>query len=151
MAEAVAIKTEPKTPAVSYAAPIAEQREALKGGMPAWKYLSNRMLTIMLNLVYGTNLGEFHSGFRAYRREVLEKVDFESDSDAFGFDAVKLDGCGAATNMTYYAELMAATGRSYVVENCHWGKCGADAWYHNPDGSSCHISLKLRFGVHDDC
>jgi len=66
---------------------IRSRREALKGGMPAWKYLSNRMLTILLNLVYGTNLGEFHSGFRAYRRAVLEKVDFESDSDAFGFDA----------------------------------------------------------------
>ena len=66
---------------------IRSRREALKGGMPAWKYLCNRMLTIMLNLVYGTNLGEFHSGFRAYRRAVLEKVDFESDSDAFGFDA----------------------------------------------------------------
>ena len=66
---------------------IRSRREALKGGMPAWKYLSNRLLTIMLNLVYGTNLGEFHSGFRAYRREVLEKVDFEVNSDAFGFDA----------------------------------------------------------------
>ena len=55
----------------------------------------------------------------------------------YGFDAVKLDGCGAATNMTRYAELMAATGRSYEIENCHWGHCGADAWFHNPDGSSC--------------
>jgi len=55
----------------------------------------------------------------------------------YGFDAVKLDGCGAATNMTRYAELMAATGKSYAVENCHWGHCGADSWYHNPDGSSC--------------
>jgi len=50
---------------------------------------------------------------------------------------VKFDGCGAATNMTYYAELMAATGRTYAIENCHWGSCGRDAWYHNPDGSSC--------------
>ena len=55
----------------------------------------------------------------------------------FGFDAAKFDGCGAATNMTYYAELMAATGRTYEIENCHWGTCGADKWYHNPDGSSC--------------
>jgi hypothetical protein len=55
--------------------------------MPAWKYLFNRMLTILMNLAYGTNLGEFHSGFRAYRRQVLEKVDFEANSDAFGFDA----------------------------------------------------------------
>ena len=55
----------------------------------------------------------------------------------FGFDAVKLDGCGAATNMTHYAELMNGTGRTFEVENCHWGSCGADAWYNNPDGSSC--------------
>merc|ERR1719300_1656307 len=55
----------------------------------------------------------------------------------FGFDGVKLDGCGAATNMTYYAELMKATGKAYETENCHWGHCGTDAWYHNPDGSSC--------------
>lgn len=66
---------------------IRSRREALKGGMPFWKYLSNRCLTIMLNLAYGTNLSEFHSGFRAYRRVVLETVDFESNSDAFGFDA----------------------------------------------------------------
>ena len=55
----------------------------------------------------------------------------------YGFDAAKFDGCGAATNMTYYAELMAATGRTYEIENCHWGSCGEDKWYHNPDGSSC--------------
>jgi len=41
------------------------------------------------------------------------------------------------TNMTYYAELMEKTGRAYAIENCHWGHCGTDAWYHNPDGSSC--------------
>jgi glycosyltransferase involved in cell wall biosynthesis len=66
---------------------IRSRREALKGGMPAWKYLFNRCLTILLNFTYGTNLGEFHSGFRAYRRAVLEKVAFEGNSDAFGFDA----------------------------------------------------------------
>jgi len=66
---------------------IRTRREALRGGMPAWKYLFNRCLTIFLNFTYGTNLGEFHSGFRAYRREVLEKVAFEGNSDGFGFDA----------------------------------------------------------------
>ena len=49
----------------------------------------------------------------------------------YGFDAVKLDGCGAATNMTRYAELMQATGKTYEIENCHWGSCGADKWYHS--------------------
>jgi len=50
--------------------------------MPAWKYFNNRLLTIFLNLVYGQNLGEFHSGFRAYRREVLEAMDLDELSDA---------------------------------------------------------------------
>lgn len=66
---------------------IRSRRECLRGGMPFWKYLSNRLLTIGLNLTYGLNLGEYHSGFRAYRREVLEKVAFETNTDDFGFDA----------------------------------------------------------------
>jgi len=66
---------------------IRSRRECLKGGMPFWKYLSNRFLTIVQNLCLGQNLGEFHSGFRAYRREVLERVPFEKNSDDFAFDA----------------------------------------------------------------
>eukprot|EP01062_Namystynia_karyoxenos_P054558 TRINITY_DN449_c0_g4_i1.p1 TRINITY_DN449_c0_g4~~TRINITY_DN449_c0_g4_i1.p1 ORF type:complete len:439 (+),score=174.67 TRINITY_DN449_c0_g4_i1:73-1317(+) len=54
---------------------------------------------------------------------------------SLGFDAVKIDGCGAQTNMTYYAELMRATGQNYSIENCHWGQCGA--FKGDPDGSSC--------------
>ena len=41
----------------------------------------------------------------------------------YGFDAVKLDNCGAQRNMTYYTELMKATGRSFAIENCHQGEC----------------------------
>ena len=41
----------------------------------------------------------------------------------YGFDGVKLDGCGAQRNMTLYAQLMKATGKSYLIENCHWGRC----------------------------
>jgi len=69
-------------------------------------------------------------------REVNYKGDVQRLLE-YGFDAVKFDGCGAATNMTKYAEYMSHTGRSYATENCHWGHCGADSWYHNPDGSSC--------------
>ena len=67
-------------------------------------------------------------------------VNYEGDVQRlheFGFDGVKFDGCGAATNMTRYAMLMNATGKAYATENCHWGSCGADAWHKNPDGSSC--------------
>jgi alpha-galactosidase len=63
----------------------------------------------------------------------------------YGFDAVKLDGCGAATNMTRYAELMAATGQTYEIENCHWGHCGTDSWFRNPDGASCPTATWCPF------
>jgi hypothetical protein len=54
--------------------------------MPLYKYFSNRCLTIIENLVLGQNLGDFHSGFRAYNREVLEKIPFHANSDDFVFD-----------------------------------------------------------------
>jgi glycosyltransferase involved in cell wall biosynthesis len=65
---------------------IRSRQEALEGGMPVYKYLSNRFLTICENIALGQNLGDFHSGFRVYRREVLEKVPFEKNSDDFVFD-----------------------------------------------------------------
>jgi len=65
---------------------IRTRAEALAGGMPLVKYLANRGLTFIENLVSGQNLGEWHSGFRAYRREVLERIPFERNSDDFVFD-----------------------------------------------------------------
>jgi glycosyltransferase involved in cell wall biosynthesis len=65
---------------------IRSRAEALEGGMPAWKYVANRCLTILENLALGQNLGDFHSGFRAYRRAVLETIPFERNSDDFVFD-----------------------------------------------------------------
>jgi len=59
----------------------------LAGGMPWWKYLANRFLTLTENLALGQNLGDAHTGLRAYTREVLEKVPFESNSDDFVFDS----------------------------------------------------------------
>ncbi len=66
---------------------IRTRKEALAGGMPWIKYLSNRGLTFLENILTGQNLGEWHSGFRAYRREVLETVPFERNSDNFVFDS----------------------------------------------------------------
>src|ERR1700758_1959142 len=54
--------------------------------MPLYKYVSNRFLTAVENLALGQNLGDFHSGFRVYRRDVLEKIPFERNSDDFVFD-----------------------------------------------------------------
>src|SRR5262249_26046687 len=65
---------------------IRSRQEAFKGGMPVYKYLSNRFLTTVENLALGQNLADFHSGFRVYRRAVLEKVPFERNSDDFVFD-----------------------------------------------------------------
>ncbi len=66
---------------------IRTRREAIAGGMPRYKYLANRLLTIVENMALGQNLGDFHSGFRAYRREVLETIPFEANSDDFVFDS----------------------------------------------------------------
>lgn len=59
---------------------------ALAGGMPWWKYLANRFLTGLENLAFGLALSEYHTGYRAYRREVLETVAFTANSDRFLFD-----------------------------------------------------------------
>jgi glycosyltransferase involved in cell wall biosynthesis len=59
---------------------------ALKGGMPRYKYLSNRFLTSAENLVMGTHLSELHTGYRAYSREVLEHVPWLRNSNSFAFD-----------------------------------------------------------------
>lgn len=66
---------------------IRSRKEALDGGMPVYKYIANRCLTFVENVVLGQNLGDFHSGFRAYRREVLETIPYEKNSDDFVFDS----------------------------------------------------------------
>ncbi len=66
---------------------IRTRREALQGGMPIYKYISNRILTLIENIALGQNLGDFHSGFRAYRREVLETVPWQNNSNDFVFDS----------------------------------------------------------------
>lgn len=72
---------------------IRTRAEALAGGMPVWKYLANRVLTMAENVALGQNLGDFHSGLRAYRREVLERVPFLRNSDDFVFDTQFLVQC----------------------------------------------------------
>jgi len=60
---------------------------ALKGGMPMYKFIANRALTFCQNLVLGTHVSEFHTGYRAYSRKFLETVPFLRNSIAFVFDA----------------------------------------------------------------
>ncbi|MGH9671747.1 MAG: glycosyltransferase family 2 protein [Bryobacteraceae bacterium] len=58
----------------------------LSQGMPWWKYISNRFLTWLENQAFGMSLAEYHTGYRAYRREVLEAVNYAMNSDNFIFD-----------------------------------------------------------------
>lgn len=65
---------------------IRARGEALAGGMPWWKYLANRFLTLIENIVLGLTLSEFHTGFRAYSKKVLDSVPFGRFSNDFVFD-----------------------------------------------------------------
>lgn len=59
---------------------------ALRGGMPLWRYVSNRFLTLAENLMTGAKLSEYHTGYRAFSRELLERLTLEANSDDFVFD-----------------------------------------------------------------
>lgn len=61
-------------------------KTALSGGMPLYKYVSNRLLTFVQNLLLGTKLSEFHTGYRAFSRRVLETLPLAANSDDFIFD-----------------------------------------------------------------
>jgi hypothetical protein len=96
---------------------------ALKGGMPRWKYIANRFLTIVENLVLGQNLSECHTGFRAYSRRMLEKIPFLLNSDDFVFDAEVIAQAAAfgfrigeiAVPTRYFAEASSVNFRRSVV------------------------------------
>ena len=81
----------------------------------------------------GLEMGWYENGCACGERHELE-INYEGDVrnlNGFGFDGLKLDGCGAQRNMTKYAALMQATGKAYLTENCHWGRCT------DSDDSSC--------------
>ena len=59
---------------------------ALKGGMPLYKYIFNRILTFTQNILIGQKLSEYHTGYRAFSRQVLEKINYHANSDDFVFD-----------------------------------------------------------------
>ena len=59
---------------------------ALAQGMPWWKYISNRFLTWVENVTFGLRLSEYHTGYRAFRRDVLETVNYAANGDGFIFD-----------------------------------------------------------------
>ncbi len=59
---------------------------ALKGGMPIYKYIANRGLTLLQNILVGQKLSEYHTGYRAFSKEVLQSIDYNVNSDDFVFD-----------------------------------------------------------------
>jgi len=59
---------------------------ALRGGMPFWKYVANRFLTLAENLLIGAKLSEYHTGYRAFTRDILERLPLDANSDDFVFD-----------------------------------------------------------------
>ena len=61
-------------------------RGALKGGMPLYKYIANRILTLTENLLLNQKLSEYHTGYRAFSRQVLQKLPLDKNSDDFLFD-----------------------------------------------------------------
>jgi len=84
---------------------------ARKGGMPLWRYVANRFLTLVENLLTGAKLSEYHTGYRAFSREILQRLPLEVDSDDFVFDNQMLlqvlwfgYGVGEITCPTRYAE-----------------------------------------------
>lgn len=71
---------------------IRTRKEALAGGMPLYKYISNRFLTLVENFILGQNLSEYHTGFRAFSKQTLESLPFHKYSDDFVFDSQILFG-----------------------------------------------------------
>jgi glycosyltransferase involved in cell wall biosynthesis len=59
---------------------------AMKGGMPVYKFIANRFLTLFQNIMMGAKLSEYHTGYRGFTRKILEEINFEANSDNFVFD-----------------------------------------------------------------
>jgi len=89
--------------------------DALRGGMPGYKYLANILLTALENAVYGLNLSEYHSGYMLYHRRALEAIPFETLSDRFHFDGEML--LCAGTRRLRIADLPIST--HYGEEESH--------------------------------
>ena len=94
--------------------------------MPWWRYVSNRGLTFVGNLLLGTKVSEFHTGYRAYSRELLQRLPFEENSDDFVFDN----------------QLIAQT----VWLGCAIGEVTCPARY-LPEASSINFRRSVRYGL----
>jgi glycosyltransferase involved in cell wall biosynthesis len=100
--------------------------QAMRGGMPRYKYVSNRALTLAQNLLMGSKLSEFHTGYRAFTRRVLEALPLDRNSDDFVFDAQML-------SQILYAGFRV-------------GEVSCPAKYF-PEASSINFARSVRYGV----
>ncbi len=99
---------------------------ALRGGMPWWKYISNRALTLIENVLIGAKLSEYHTGYRAFARSLLERLPLEQNSDDFVFD-------------------------NQILAQVHWLNCAigeltCPAKY-MPEASSINFRRSVRYGI----
>ena len=99
---------------------------ALRGGMPWWKYVANRFLTFVENLLLGAKLSEYHTGYRAFARSLLERLPLETNSDDFVFDNQVL------------AQIIAL--------GCAIGEVTCPARY-LPEASSINFRRSVRYGL----
>ena len=98
----------------------------IKQGMPWWKYISNRFLTFLENVVFGLNFSEYHTGYRAYSRRALEQVNFQINSDKFVFDQ----------------EIIT----QFVANGCVIKEVSVPARYF-PDASSANFIQSVKYGL----
>ena len=99
---------------------------ALHGGMPIWKFISNRLLTLAENVLLGAKLSEYHTGYRAFSRELLERLPLEKNSDDFVFDN----------------QILA----QILWLNCAIGEVICPAKY-MPEASSINFRRSVRYGL----
>jgi glycosyltransferase involved in cell wall biosynthesis len=99
---------------------------ALRGGMPLWKYIANRGLTAFQNLLLGAKLSEYHSGYRAYSRQVLEKLNWQNNSDDFVFDNQFLV--------------------QGIIAGCRMGEISVPTRYFD-DASSINFKRSVKYGL----
>jgi len=98
---------------------------ALEGGMPLWRYVANRVLTLAGNILLGTKVSEFHTGYRAFSRELLQRLPLDANSDDFVFDN----------------EVLAES----AWLGCQIGEVSCPTRY-APDASSINFSRSVRYG-----
>ena len=99
--------------------------QALAGGMPVWRYVANRFLTLAGNILLGTKVSEFHTGYRAFSRQLLEALPLDANSDDFVFDN----------------QMLAQT----VWMGFHIGEVSCPTRY-TPDASSINFMRSVKYG-----